>query len=420
MRPLPLLALPALVLPALAQSVLVVDDGGGPGVDHLQIQDAVAAADEGDTILVRSGTYAPVAITGKSLRIVEDAGAHVEILPDILAPDAPLLGVEGLLASQSVTVRGIVLRPGLLSVEPYLVRLRDNLGTVWIEDCAVVATPFFLPARQAGLLAEDCFGVTLVRCSIEATRAGGSAVPGDPPGIHGVRSRLSLFDTLAVGALGTNSTGFPAPQDGGPGVLLEGGVLFAAGCTLRGGFGGNAFLGQDGGDGGDGLVLASGDPTARLLDTLLQGGAGGAPNGPGTVSGAPGDPSSVASGTLTLLPGSARSFATASPVRAGNEPLTETFHGEPGDVVVLAFSLSGPLPGTFVPLGKADLCIAPPFVTAVKGVIDGTGTLVTQPPTTPLAAGLESLPLAFQGAMLSPSGVFLTSPSHLVFLGAGL
>ena len=72
MRSLPLVAplLLALVLPAAAQgAVWIVDDDGGAGVDFVTIHDAVDAAADGDTILVKDGTYPMFSIFAKSLAI---------------------------------------------------------------------------------------------------------------------------------------------------------------------------------------------------------------------------------------------------------------------------------------------------------------------------------------------------------------
>ena len=69
-----------------AQAVLVVDQNGGPGSAFTRIQDAVDAAESGDTVLVRPGTYfEAVTIRGtKSLNVeagpegqVNVAGIHV-------------------------------------------------------------------------------------------------------------------------------------------------------------------------------------------------------------------------------------------------------------------------------------------------------------------------------------------------------
>jgi hypothetical protein len=62
--------------PAIAQSVWIVDDGGGAGVDFTDIPAAVAAAGEGDLILVRDGFYSDFTIDAKSLTVLADAGHH--------------------------------------------------------------------------------------------------------------------------------------------------------------------------------------------------------------------------------------------------------------------------------------------------------------------------------------------------------
>jgi len=56
--------------------VIVVDAGGGA---TYALQPAVDAADDGDTLLVKSGTYAWFAVSNKAIAIVGDAGALVHI-----------------------------------------------------------------------------------------------------------------------------------------------------------------------------------------------------------------------------------------------------------------------------------------------------------------------------------------------------
>lgn len=77
------LALAVLALASVpsAQYVLVVDDSGGASVDFTSIADAVAvaAAGDGDVVLVRTGSYAgDVVVDGKSLVLTADTDAAVD------------------------------------------------------------------------------------------------------------------------------------------------------------------------------------------------------------------------------------------------------------------------------------------------------------------------------------------------------
>ena len=86
---------------AVAQSLLVVDKVASQG-DFQSIGAAIAAAGEGDAILVRAGSFAEnLAIDGKSLRITAEEGALVFITTPYLDSD-PVVRVHGLQAGQSV------------------------------------------------------------------------------------------------------------------------------------------------------------------------------------------------------------------------------------------------------------------------------------------------------------------------------
>jgi hypothetical protein len=60
----------------LLQTIWVVDDGGGPGVNFNDIPPAVAAAADGDILLVQPGTYSHFTLSGKGLRILGSGQAN--------------------------------------------------------------------------------------------------------------------------------------------------------------------------------------------------------------------------------------------------------------------------------------------------------------------------------------------------------
>jgi hypothetical protein len=90
----------ALAAPALAQGQLwVVDDGGGAGVDFTDVQPAVDAAAEGDTILIRPGNYTWVTIDAKSLVLIGEIATGTAYVDS--------LTVRNLAADQAVALRGL-------------------------------------------------------------------------------------------------------------------------------------------------------------------------------------------------------------------------------------------------------------------------------------------------------------------------
>ena len=85
---------------AAAQRVWVVAPLVGPGVDFTIIQSAVSAAADGDTILVRAGTYATAEVRTKALVLVGENAT-------LQSPTGNFtLVIEGTRADQSVVVRG--------------------------------------------------------------------------------------------------------------------------------------------------------------------------------------------------------------------------------------------------------------------------------------------------------------------------
>jgi len=100
------LALSVLGASAVAQT-FVVDANNGPGTNFLDIPPAIAAVPNGSVLLVRSGTYGPIAMSGRSLSVLAEPGAVVTLTGPI---DIANVG-----ALQSVVVRGVRVPAGGLA-----------------------------------------------------------------------------------------------------------------------------------------------------------------------------------------------------------------------------------------------------------------------------------------------------------------
>src|SRR5437016_2892190 len=80
-----LLVLAGSAASARAGNVLIVDSSGSG--QYTDIQSAVDAAQEGDVVLVRTGTYFTFLVSNKELAVVGDAGANVQIVGAIRVHD---------------------------------------------------------------------------------------------------------------------------------------------------------------------------------------------------------------------------------------------------------------------------------------------------------------------------------------------
>ncbi len=312
------LALALLALPSAAADVLVVDDSGGAGVDFITLQAAVAAAQDGDVVLVRSGTYSgDVLVDAKSLVITADAGAAVGY--------SGLLTIQNLAAGQSVGWSGFDLTYGFLDVV-------SCFGPVWIED-TTFQVPLFAGGQQTVRI-QDCHSVMFIRCSIDA----GMFVIGSNPAIRMSNAAVYLYDSSIAG--GDGYSGLSLPVEGGPGVLVESGVLFSLSSAIQGGQG--SPIGSPFGctgtspDGGPAVFLTG---VADFYDTTLQGGPPGELLGAGSCT--QGDPGQwvEGAGTWSLHPWPERHLTVTTPVRT-DELVGVDISVQQGDLTWLIFSSS--------------------------------------------------------------------------------
>lgn len=400
-------------------AVLVVDVNQGSGSDYSQIHEAVDAAQDGDTILVRPGNYKP-AIVAKSLSILSYDRANRPRMKGGLE-------VRHLTPSQFVHIRGIEFGPG-----PTVgLTIKDNGGKVVVESCVIRgahgqnevfgATSGIDGAEAARV--QMSAAVTFVRCEMyggfgpDLIDEPSQTVPGDGgDGLLLVDSRVAVYDCLLIGGGGGND--IEGPHSGGSGgngaLVLQESEFFASGSRFEGrsgGFGGfETFSGcGSGGSGGYGLRVTGG--VSRHLDCEFLRGKGGAGGGPSCSDGADGQ---TVSGSQQIV-GLARSLEVESPV-AEQSSANAVFAGRPGDqILVFASTAAGfqffkELRGTLlVPATTSallDLGIGIPGSATEFRVIF---------PIPSLPAGISAIRLTLQPVFLDGSAT-LGSPSVLTLL----
>lgn len=389
----------ALILASTAAaqgSVIVVDDDGG--FDFTVLQDAVDAAAGGDTILVKSGQYERLVIDGKALSVIAEADSKVSVTGTAIG--AEVVAVRNLQAGQQVLVRGLDVVLAAPAIER-AVDLTDNAGAVWIEDLAVVPTAggWLTGAStqpDAMVVVENSAAVNLTRVQVTGNPGaviqpkGLTTLQESSLGADAVRSdgsHLAIWDSVLTGGTGSTATFGPtdAPipaSDGGDGLEIRGGSLFASNTAITGGEGGGAnpfFWGcLPAANGGTGLLLGAASPQVTTLDSAVAGGAEG-PAGVCSPSGLPGQDVIVGSGAHTVLPEAGRSFTASSPHREG-ETATLSYSGLPGDLV---FNAIGASQQHVLLLTFHGVLAVSPLIIAPAGTLDGSGNLVIPTPIPP-------------------------------------
>jgi hypothetical protein len=333
-RVLPLAACLLLAGFVHSQNVLVVAPTGAP---FTQIQPAVDAAQHGDVVLVKPGTYSPFAITNKGVAVVADASGQVFVSGSAV--------VREVAADRDVLLHGLSLSGGTGTI------LSGCAGSVRIQD-----TTTYGALGKYGLQIEGCADLSLAGCSMIGADGFGSFYPAisGRVGCYARGSQLALFGCQAHGGHGSQTT--CAGGSGGNGVSLQSAYGFLARSVAVGGNGQNAGSGgsvgtwPDGGNGGNGILVGGGPggpSIAEYLNTQFLAGTAGTGThacfcGCGITTccdgdnGIPGVPILVTTGgSGSALLGVAPTLAIATnPIRE-QSALTLSFQGQPGDLVTL-------------------------------------------------------------------------------------
>jgi hypothetical protein len=411
--------------------VLVVDPGGGPGHDLLEA--AVAAAQDGDIVLLKAGDYTPqhvldcaLVISRKGITLTADLGLQPVLTSHIRVSDVP--------AGSTCVLRGLAPQDNLPPCGSYVdegaLEIWDCAGSVWVEDCVLRgASVWYLGTWVASRGADVRHSAQVVFRGCEISGGDGPDESGSgfvTPGGHGARGLQAFASRVAVhgsvlrgghgGASGAGST--HANGNGGDAVLLEQSEGWFTGCTLAGGDDGDGDAASPGGLAGHALVVWGGTPgsaVAWLRDNELSAGA---------VVGAAGQPTLpihllLPYSQVHLLDAAARSFAAPAPLREGQSSAVQV-NGLPGDLVGFLASVTP----AWVPLpGRQGVLLAD--ATALLGVELFLLGLIADPSgALSVPFGMPALPpsipggIAFlaQGVFLGADGLTLGSATQLVWI----
>jgi hypothetical protein len=239
----------AFILPApvaYASNVTVIPPGSPPGA----LATEVAAAAEGDAILVSAGTYSGFVADGKGLAIVADADAVV--LVDGSA------GVRNLPAASDFLLAGLTVTGAM--------QFQDDPPATYTTGTAFYAFDCAGSVRVQGCTLTGGWGDT--DCMGLSAPGGRGANVLSPPDV--AFAACAIAGGLGGGSIQGCWTG--AGGMGGPALLCDSSSVALYDCTLCAGDGG--AQGERAGNGGHGLHL-TGSGGVFLSNTPATGGDGG-------------------------------------------------------------------------------------------------------------------------------------------------
>lgn len=397
---------------AAANQVFVVGPAPGPGIDFTEVQSAIAAAGDGDIVLLKDVADVSVAIDGKGITLARHPASG--------AVDLLRLSIRNTSASQVVQVHGIHFQWSGSAVE-------DCAGPVLLQD-SLFGNPSFSfpqPLPPPMLAIVNSPRAALIRSVVRgesnlptaALAAPGTALRIVASSVAVYRGELRGADAADFESLYPNFLSVPVP--GAAGVELVSGTLFAGGVVIRGGAGGagglvvpisQCYSSQSGGAG----ILVGGAVT--LLGADVAGGPKGDASGGCPDEGVSGAATAVLSGSVVTIPEPLRSISATGPVAVGTSTLVQVL-GVPGEP---AFLLKSPFLGAqYVPQMKGLLLPAPPWVFVPIGTLPPSGTLSFSAaiPAGSLPAGIEGLVEYVQLAVPGANGTgVLSSPTALVIV----
>ncbi|HKB15810.1 MAG TPA: hypothetical protein VKF62_07080 [Planctomycetota bacterium] len=435
------MTLPAMLACLLLQQTWVVDDNPGPGVDFTDIPPAIAAAADGDILLVQPGTYTHFTLSGKGLRIL-GSGATSSVVSSPGAPGEYVTRIQAIPVNSVAYVDGMLFDGSTVSGPRVWISGATTRAT--LADCTVAGPVLFdvlmFPFLGGSLRVDSAATAWIHRSTITCYPApysglfgpqgGGTALTVSGGGVTHVAS-----STLLGGSGGLGLPPWNCPTSGGAGIRLgfltiPGGQAWIADSIVRGGNSGAGALGLCFSSGGPGIAAqenafarVSGDSTSLVQggsatgDVIDPSGVGISTSTGGTVTvhsspvsggltsgGAPGPATSGTGINLSAVPLPVlRLFGTLTTTGIATVSLS---NGPPNAPFLLAVAGS---PAFLVagPLFVGEILIdAVNWVPLFTGNLSAAGEFSVTIPLAGIAPGFVHTPVYLQGIVLDPSGTF--------------
>ncbi|HEX6811004.1 MAG TPA: hypothetical protein VF384_05205 [Planctomycetota bacterium] len=383
----------ALAVPA---QTFLVDAASGPGTNFTDLPPAIAAVPDGAILLVRPGSYGPIALNGKGLSILATAPGVV------LAPGGTSIHVQNLSASQAFTLRGVRAQLGSVFV---IALVLNCAGPVLFDGYEFTSNQTFSSVFSTGLRVQGSPQVVLRNCTIQARLA----LDAQSSAVTAESCELRGHDGFFVPHVGT----YP-----GSGIQCSSSSIELSRCRVFGGAGVTMStpLGPANTNPGPAILLYS--STARLSEdatSLYQAGqlTGGSP-----LAAIEGSQSAVVRSPQAVLFGSQGGAAVAASVSDTIRPLPSlrtitappggTMVAEvttpPGELVVLVFG--APMPPIAVPGFDGALWLDPTSVVLAAAGVPLAGQPLTTAAAVPPIASLVGQRFGWQALAWSPADGF--------------
>ncbi len=375
-------ALVLFLLAPLASADVRVVSPIGP---YTQIQDAVNAANDGDLVLVKGGTYSGFLVQAKSLAIVGDANPLVIVQGTVTVSD--------LTSGQTVSLirfRASGATAGSAS-DHFGFYSSNNQGRVRCQGCSfygAAGVDETYPDGSDGVRIDNSADVSMVACSVYGGISFWESIRLPIPAIGGrgatcQSSTMTIIDSTIWGGEGAGSL-WGVSGDGGTGLQAIDCTIFSSNSTIQGGPGGYGVFqfGPVPGNGGAGAILYP-VSVMRVLNCSLVGGQ----DGDYETTGLSG-PAHLGA-TFDFLPGTERTLTVAANPLRELQSLNLSFHGAPGEQVFLLVGLETAV--QWDPLRLANFLIAPPhYRTLFLGTTNAAGDLSVSRPFGDLGGTTQS------------------------------